>query len=104
MHCGSRWSDPFRVRPQNGWTGHTTLLMAFADILQEARRRVPLVNVEPLPWPGEPVPTPEGTICSCGHPYEKHDSRGKCMVPEGAGAFGYVPLCQCEGFALRDFR
>ena len=31
-------------------------VMVFAKILQEARRRVPLVSVEPLPWPGEPDP------------------------------------------------
>jgi hypothetical protein len=76
-------------------------VMAFTDILQEARRRVPMVSVEPLPWPGEPEPIPTEAICSCGHPYEKHDSRGMCQVPTGAGAFGYIPLCQCEGFALR---
>ena len=75
-------------------------VMAFADILQEARRRVPLVSVEPLPWPGDPEPTPEGAMCSCGHPHEKHDSRGRCQVPNGTGAFGYVPLCQCEDFAF----
>ena len=47
--------------------------MAFTDILQEAHCRVPLANVEPLPWPGEPEPTPEGAMCSCGHPHEKND-------------------------------
>jgi hypothetical protein len=93
-------ADPIRLRPLNGWTGHTILVMTFMDILQEARRRVPVVSVEPLPWPGEPEPTPEGTMCSCGHPYEKHDSGGRCQVPTGERAFGPAALCQCEGFAL----
>jgi hypothetical protein len=75
--------------------------MPFADILEEARRRAPVVSVEPLPWPGEPDPIPEGAMCSCGDPYEKHDSRGRCLVHVG-GAFGFVLPCQCEGFALNE--
>jgi len=78
--------------------------MAFVDILQEARRRVPLANSEPLPWPEEPEHIHEEAMCACGHPYEKHDSKGGCQVPKGASEFGYESLCQCEGFALSAFR
>src|ERR1700730_7024667 len=93
MVVSSRTDRTLRYQSDQG-------VMVFADILQEARRRIPLVSVEPLPWPGDPEPTPDGAMCSCGHPYEKHDSRGRCQVPNGTGAFGHVPLCQCEGFAL----
>jgi hypothetical protein len=96
MVVSSRTDRTLRYQSDQG-------VMVFADILQEARRRVPLVNSESLPWPEEPEPIPEEAMCACGHPYEKHDSRGRCQVPKGASAFGYESLCQCEGFVLSDF-
>jgi hypothetical protein len=49
----------------------------------------PLVNCRAIP--GNLNPSLKGQLCSCGHPYEKHDARGRCLVPKGADAFGYVP-------------
>jgi hypothetical protein len=75
--------------------------VTFDEILAEARRRAPLTTPHPSPWPVEPDPIPAKAMCSCGHSHEKHDRKGRCLVPEGVMAFGYTALCSCECFALK---